>query len=51
LRLEPIMNLELLRRRVDRVFGGAEPDTALNRVRDIVGSTNLPATFEGELGK
>jgi len=45
------MNLELLRRRVDRVFGGAEPDTALNRVRAIVGSTNLPATFEGELAK
>jgi endonuclease G len=44
-------NLELLRHRTERAFGSAEPNAALERVRAIVGTTNLPATFEGQLAK
>ena len=44
-------NLQSLRRRAQRVFGNTEADAALKRVRAIVGTTNLPAGFEGELAK
>jgi S1-C subfamily serine protease len=44
-------NLELLRRRVERTFGDKPPVAALERVRAIVGTNNLPATFEGNLAK
>lgn len=44
-------DLELLRRRVERTFGDKEPPAALERVRAIVGTTNLPATFEGNLAR
>src|SRR5215813_2434874 len=44
-------DLEVLRRRAERVFGHLEADAALKRVRAIVGTTNLPAGFEGELAK
>ena len=44
-------DLERLRRRITRTFGDKEPAAALARVRAIVGTTNLPATFEGNLAR
>jgi trypsin-like peptidase len=42
--------LEHLRRRSDRAFAGAQPDSVLNRIRAIVGSeAAMPATEEGAL--
>ena len=46
-----MQDLEALRRRADRAFAGQSPGHALERVRAIVGTTNLPASFEGELAK
>jgi endonuclease G len=46
-----MQDLEALRRRATRVFAGQSPEKALARVRAIVGTTNLPATFEGNLAK
>jgi hypothetical protein len=43
------MNLELLRRRIERTFGDKPPESALARVRAIVGPANFPATAEGAL--
>ena len=43
--------LELLRRRVERTFGDKDPQAAIDRVRAIVGTANLPATFEGNLAR
>jgi endonuclease G, mitochondrial len=46
-----MQDLDALRRRAARAFAGQTPEMALNRVRAIVGTSNLPATFEGELAK
>ena len=44
-------DLELLRRRLDRTFGSASPEVALERVRAIVGTARLPDNAEGKLAK
>ena len=46
-----MQDLEALHRRATRAFAGQSPDIAIARVRAIVGTANLPATFEGELAK
>jgi S1-C subfamily serine protease len=46
-----MVNLQSLRRRAERVFGTSEADAALKRVRAIIGTTNLPVGFEGDLAK
>ncbi len=46
-----MQDLEALRRRATRAFAGQSPEVAIERVRAIVGTANLPATFEGELAK
>ncbi len=44
-------DLELLRRRADRAFGDRSPSEVLERVRAIVGTSNLPVGFEGDLAR
>ena len=44
-------NLELLKRRLDRTFGAASPEVALERVRAIVGTARLPENAEGKLAR
>jgi len=46
-----MIDLEVLRRRAARAFAGHSPESALARVRAIVGTSNLPASFEGNLAK
>ncbi len=43
--------LERLRRRAARAFGDRSPAEVLDRVRAIVGTSNLPVGFEGDLAR